>query len=286
MSALCRLPFFQVIAVAGEDAAEFLHGQLSNHITDLAVGEACFATYNTPKGRVLANMLVWRLENRFLLLMAADLAAAVVKRLRMFVLRSKVVFDEAAGWQVYGQSGMSGPQPAADALKLPFAEAEGVLSGVLAGGNGLLLSRESLPAADTAAAESTWFAGEIRAGRPWISAATSEAAVAQMLNQHRLGGVHFKKGCYPGQEIIARAQYRGQVKRGLAQTRSESAVAPGNKIDVAGEEAGIVINNAADGNGFIQLSVIKFAAAGQSLSCEGQALRLEKTWFEAEDEAS
>lgn len=286
MSALCRLPFFHVLAVEGADAAEFLHGQLSNHIKDLAVGEACFATYNTPKGRVLANMLVWRLENRFLLLMAADLAAPVVKRLRMFVLRSKVVFDEMPGWQAYGQSGLAEPQPAADALKLPFTDAEGVLSCVLAGGNGVLLSRKNLPAADTAAAESAWFAGEVRAGRPWVSAATSEVAVAQMLNQHRLGGVHFKKGCYPGQEVIARAQYRGQVKRGLAQTRSESAVAAGSKIEAAGEEAGVVINNAADENGFIQLSVIKFAAAGQSLSCEGQALRLERTWFEAEDEAS
>lgn len=94
---------------------------------------------------------------------------------------------------------------------------------------------------------------------------------------------HFKKGCYPGQEIIARAQYRGQVKRGLAQTRSESAVAPGSKIEAAGEEAGIVINHAADENGFIQLAVIKHAAAGQSLSADGEALVLEQTWFDAEE---
>ena len=92
MHTLCKLPFFGVAEVSGADAAEFLHSQLSNHILDLQPGEACFATYNSPRGRVLANMLVLHRADRFLLVMAADLLEATIKRLRMFVLRSKTVF--------------------------------------------------------------------------------------------------------------------------------------------------------------------------------------------------
>ena len=105
MHTLCKLPFFGVAEVSGADAAEFLHSQLSNHILDLQPGEACFATYNSPRGRVLANMLVLRRADRFLLVMAADLLEATIKRLRMFVLRSKTVFHTDSAWQVYGQSG-------------------------------------------------------------------------------------------------------------------------------------------------------------------------------------
>lgn len=87
-----RLPFFSVIRVGGEDRASFLHGQLSNDINHLPVNHACYATYNTPKGRVLANMVVLNRGEDLLLVMAADLAESIVKRLRMFVLRAKVEF--------------------------------------------------------------------------------------------------------------------------------------------------------------------------------------------------
>ena len=88
-----RLPFFGVVRVSGEDRASFLHGQLSNDINNLATGQACYATYNTPKGRVLANMMVVNRGEDLLLVMAQDLTEAIVKRLRMFVLRAKVVFE-------------------------------------------------------------------------------------------------------------------------------------------------------------------------------------------------
>ncbi|MDN8582222.1 folate-binding protein, partial [Eikenella corrodens] len=122
MHTLCKLPFFGVAEASGADAAEFLHSQLSNHILDLQSGEACFATYNSPRGRVLANMLVLRRADRFLLVMAADLLEATIKRLRMFVLRSKTVFHTDSAWQVYGQSGAD---TGADAAALKFAVEEG-----------------------------------------------------------------------------------------------------------------------------------------------------------------
>ncbi|OAM22154.1 tRNA-modifying protein [Eikenella corrodens] len=282
MHTLCKLPFFGVAEVSGADAAEFLHSQLSNHILDLQPGEACFATYNSPRGRVLANMLVLRRADRFLLVMAADLLDATIKRLRMFVLRSKTVFHTDSAWQVYGQSGAD---TGADAAALKFAAEEddnGLITLALAGGNCILLSTAPLPDADHPAAAEAWQAAEILQGRPWISQPTAESCVAQMLNQHLLGGVHFKKGCYPGQEIIARAQYRGQVRRGMAVCRSAQPVAVGSKVEADGEEVGIVINSAAHDEAFVLLAVIKHGAAGKALQAGGQALQTLKLLFETE----
>ena len=282
MHTLCKLPFFGVAEVSGADAAEFLHSQLSNHILDLQPGEACFATYNSPRGRVLANMLVLRRADRFLLVMAADLLEATIKRLRMFVLRRKTVFHTDSVWQVYGQSGADTD---ADAAALKFAAEEGdngLITLPLAGGNRMVLRPAPLPAADPPAAADACHAAEILQGRPWISQPTVESCVAQMLNQHLLGGVHFKKGCYPGQEIIARAQYRGQVRRGMAVCRSAQPVAVGSKVEADGEEVGIVINSAAHDEAFVLLAVIKHGAAGKALQAGGQALQTLKLLFETE----
>ena len=280
MHTLCKLPFFGVAEVSGADAAEFLHSQLSNHILDLQSGAACFATYNSSRGRVLANMLVLRRADCFLLVMAADLLEATIKRLRMFVLRSKTVFHTDSVWQVYGQSGADTD---ADATALKFAAEEGdngLITLVLASGNRMVLSPSPLPDADRPA--EAWQAAEILQGRPWISQPTVESCVAQMLNQHLLGGVHFKKGCYPGQEIIARAQYRGQVRRGMAVCRSAQPVAVGSKVEADGEEVGIVINSAAHDGAFVLLAVIKHGAAGKALQAGGQALQTLKLLFETE----
>ncbi|MFC2417671.1 MAG: YgfZ/GcvT domain-containing protein [Eikenella corrodens] len=282
MHTLCKLPFFGVAEVSGADAAEFLHSQLSNHILDLQPGEACFATYNSPRGRVLANMLVLRRADRFLLVMAADLLDATIKRLRMFVLRSKTVFHTDSVWQVYGQSGAD---TGTDAAALKFAAEEddnGLITLALAGGNRMVLSSVPLPDADHPAEAEAWQAAEILQGRPWISQPTVESCVAQMLNQHLLGGVHFKKGCYPGQEIIARAQYRGQVRRGMAVCRSAQPVAVGSKVEADGEEVGIVINSAVHDGAFVLLAVIKHGAAGKALQADSQDLQTLKLLFETE----
>ena len=231
-----RLPFFGIVRVSGEDRAAFMHGQLSNDINHLAEGSACYATYNTPKGRVLANMLVLNRGSDLLLVMAADLTEAIVKRLRMFVLRAKVVFE-----------------------LLPDYAAAAVLD------------------------ENAWNLHEIRSGYAWISAATKETAVAQMLNQHIIGGVHFKKGCYPGQEIIARAQYRGQVKRGLAVLSGGSLEAAGIAVLENGAEAGQIINTALTDTGSLSLAVIKHAAAQAVLTdADGNSLKQEKLFFNIE----
>ena len=134
-------------------------------------------------------------------------------------------------------------------------------------------------------AENAWNLHEIRSGYPWISAATKETAVAQMLNQHIIGGVHFKKGCYPGQEIIARAQYRGQVKRGLAVLSGDSLEAAGVGVVSEDAEAGQIINTALTENGSLSLAVIKFSAAQSPLTdADGNVLKQEKLFFSVSEE--
>lgn len=283
-----RLPFFSVVRAHGEEAALFLHNQLSNDIGNLPDNHACYATYNTPKGRVIANMLVLkRSGGDILLIMAADLAEAVVKRLRMFVLRAKVQFEPLPDYAVSCEldDGLQ-PLPAATpALSFEAALSDGVHTITLPHKGRLKTGPADLLAPHDAAAENAWNVHEIRSGYPWICAATKETCVAQMLNQHTIGGIHFKKGCYPGQEIIARAQYRGQVKRGLAVLSGPSLEAAGIAVHADGSEAGILINTAYTENGSISLAVIKHSAAAAALTdADGNGLRQETLFFDTTDD--
>ncbi|EGQ76637.1 MULTISPECIES: YgfZ/GcvT domain-containing protein [Neisseria] len=277
-----RLPFFGVVRVSGEDRASFLHGQLSNDINHLNENTACYATYNTPKGRVLANMIVLNRGEDLLLIMAQDLTEAIVKRLRMFVLRAKVIFEPLPDFAVTGElDETASPAPTAEpALSFPAQADDGVYTIILPHSGRLKIGEAGLLPEYDAAAENAWNLHEIRSGYAWISTATKETAVAQMLNQHIIGGVHFKKGCYPGQEIIARAQYRGQVKRGLAVLRGDSLEAAGVAVQNGGEEAGQIINTALTDTGSLSLAVIKFSAAHADLTdADGNALKQETLFF-------
>ncbi|HFC8196480.1 TPA: folate-binding protein YgfZ [Neisseria meningitidis] len=281
------LPFFGVVRVSGEDRQTFLHGQLSNDINHLQTGQACYATYNTPKGRVIANMIVVNRGGDLLLIMAQDLLEATVKRLRMFVLRAKAVFEILEDYAVGAELEASAEPLAAQEPNLAFAtqqDSDGICSIALPHGGIFRIAPETaLPPYD-AAAESAWRLHEIRSGYPWICAATKETAVAQMLNQHIIGGVHFKKGCYPGQEIIARAQYRGQVKRGLAVLSGNSAVEAGTLLTADGEEAGIVLDSVQDSENFTALTVIKFSAAQKELTApNGSIFKAVHPFFKTEN---
>ncbi|WP_165008174.1 CAF17-like 4Fe-4S cluster assembly/insertion protein YgfZ [Neisseria yangbaofengii] len=279
------LPFFGVVRVSGDDRADFLHNQLSNDIQNLPAGQACYATYNTAKGRVLANMVVLNRGGDFLLLMAQDLIETIVKKLRMYVLRAKVVLEPLNDFAVAGELADDAKAVIANEPCLAFAaeNQNGVWCINLPHTGRLKVGlAEQLPAHDTAAGNA-WNLHEIRSGYAWISASTKETAVAQMLNQHIIGGVHFRKGCYPGQEIIARAQYRGQVKRGLAVLSGNSLEAAGIAVQVGGEEAGQIINTALTDNGSLNLAVIKFSATDAALTdADGNVLTVEQLFFTVE----
>lgn len=271
-----QLPFFGVIRVSGDDRHEFLHNQLSNDINHLMPNQACYATYNTPKGRVIANMIVLNLGDCIMLILAADLAESVAKRLKMFVLRAKVQLAVLTDWGVAGKikEDTMPIYPEQPHLVLSCNEQEEIELPHL--GNLKVAPKSQLPAIDEAA-ENVWNAHEIESGYPWICAATTETCVAQMLNQHIIGGVHFRKGCYPGQEIIARAQYRGQVKRGLAVAHSSLKQAVGAKVvDESGEEVGLILNV----SGCLNLLVLKHSAANSVLHDEsGHELTIKHLFF-------
>ena len=201
-----RLSRYGVLSVTGADARDFLHAQLTNDIQNLPPERAALAGWCSAKGRLLATFLVIPGPQGYLLQLARDLAPAVAKRLSMFVLRSKVkIADESDAWT---QSGF---------WDADFAENlvwdEGRVTVPVGERRFLRLEPVASTAPMCQASEETWYAQEIRAGRPLITAATQDQFVPQMVNLETLGAVDFRKGCYPGQEIVARAQYRGQVKR-------------------------------------------------------------------------
>jgi folate-binding protein YgfZ len=230
-----KLERYGVLVVTGDDARGFLHAQLTNDIEHLSPGRAALAGWCSPKGRLLASFLVIPSAGGFLLQVARDLAPAVAKRLSMFVLRSKVkVVDESERWAQYGLWNVEG-----EAAEVSW---EGnVVQVRLGDGRYVRLGPADELAMETTATEEAWRLLEIQAGRPLITAATQDQFVPQMVNFETLGGVDFRKGCYPGQEIVARAQYRGQVKR-----RMQRMPAPAGVALAAGEEyaGGTIVDSA------------------------------------------
>jgi folate-binding protein YgfZ len=197
---------YGLLAVTGPDARAFLHAQLTNDIEHLPADRSIFAGWCTAKGRLLATMRVIPAQDGFLLQLARDLAPAVAKRLSMFILRSKVkIADETGALRQMGVWDMNWeiPDVVWDTEKLVR---------VRVGDRRFLMIGPDLTG-PCSHPEDDWTVQEIVAGRPLITAATQDMFVPQMVNLEKIGGVDFQKGCYPGQEIVARAQYRGEVKR-------------------------------------------------------------------------
>lgn len=232
-----HLTRYGLLQVTGEDAREFLHAQLTTDILHLAQDRAAFAGWCSAKGRLLATFRVIPQAQGFWLQLARDLAATVSKRLSMFVLRSRVrIADRSGEWMQHGvwDADWSGPE-------VSWA---GAVATVRVGERRFLqLGPAAEMTAPATVPEERWALDEIRAGRPWISAATQDQFVPQMVNLESLGGVDFRKGCYPGQEIVARAQYRGQVKRRMRRLDAPAGASlqPGQEY-----EGGIVVDSAGD----------------------------------------
>ena len=254
---VAKLDQYGLLQVTGEDARAFLHAQLTNDIENLAPGSARYAGWCSAKGRLLATFLVVPFPGGFLLQLSRDLVPFVVKRLSMFVLRSKLkITDATAQWAQFGQWGPGDGNP------LSVSESSGVVAVRVDPDRTLLL----VPEADSSsykpdAAADEWALAEIRTGRPLIAQATQDQFVPQMVNLELSGGVDFKKGCYPGQEIVARAQYRGAVKRRMVRLRGE-ALQLGQEIfsdDAPGQSSGTIVN-AAGGEALAVLPVATIEA--------------------------
>ena len=286
----CRLADRGVIRASGADAAAFLQGQLTNDVTGLDPGSARLAGFCSAKGRLQATFIVWRpAPDEFLLACPTSILAATLKRLSMFVLRAKcrlsdgsdeiplfgvaggdsaaAMIGAAAAWQVR-------PHGAATAIRVP--DAAGVSRVLVAAPTGSdVLLAEAPPLS-----LSVWHWLEVESGIVTIEAATVDRFVPQMVNFELVGGVDFQKGCYPGQEVVARSQYRGTTKRRTFLFDCDVVPGAGQDVygaDAANEPAGTVANAAPNPRGGASALVeVRIAVADADLrlgAVDGPRLR-------------
>lgn len=219
-----------VLRAGGAEVVSFLQGQLSNDVALLGPERSLLAGYHNPQGRVIALLRVLQLApDDLLAILPRELIAVVVQRLGKFVLRAKVkLADDSGAWTVTGLMRSAPASNAADALPATVngvtrIDASLALRVAEAPARWLLVSPLAQPPPVSGCGPvgvEVWQRLAIAAGEPQVYAATSEAFVAQMLNLDALGAIAFDKGCYTGQEIIARAHYRGKVKRRLQRFRA------------------------------------------------------------------
>ena len=244
-----------VIRAQGDEAAKFLHGQLTQDFALLGPQQARLAAYLSPKGRMLASFIACqRSATEVLLVCSRDLLAATLKRLSMFVLRTKVKLTDASDeFALYGLAGDALISIAGSACpawaKADFDDQILVhLYPALGQPRGLWIAPQGSPAPQGPALDAAlWAWGEVRSGVATLSAPLVETFVPQMLNYESVGGVNFKKGCYPGQEVVARSQFRGQLKRRTYLAHSPSALAVGAEIfttEDADQAVGLVVQSA------------------------------------------
>jgi folate-binding protein YgfZ len=241
LQGIAPLPHLGVIQAQGEDAAHFLHNQLSNDVLLLPVGQSRLAAFCSAKGRMQASFVVIKTApDTVLLVMSLDLLAQTLKRLSMFVLRAKVKLSDATGqWQLRGLLGDSAravldPSEPWQTVSSDGAHAVALYPAVLGDTpvpRALWLGSPSqaLPADAELSAE-VWAWAEVMSGVTLVTQPLFEAFVPQMLNYESVGGVNFKKGCYPGQEVVARSQFRGTLKRRTARVFSPVALTAGQDV--------------------------------------------------------
>lgn len=268
-----RLTDWGVIRVQGADAAAFLHAQLTQDMQSLAEHQARLAGYCSPKGRLLATFVAWRADaDTVMLACSADLLAATLKRLSMFVLRAKArLTDVTAQFPLHGLVGDTAAQMMGEAAPAaPWSVARVGTAQVVRLPDAMGLARYLWCAPAEAGAPElapippeAWAWLEVHSAVPRITAATVEQFVPQMVNLEAVDGVNFRKGCYPGQEVVARSQYRGTLKRRSFLFRCDAPAHPGQEVfhsEDAGQPAGMVVNAASFEGRHAALVEVKLAA--------------------------
>lgn len=282
---------------SGVDAQSFLHNQLTSDVNHLTPGTWQHSAWCTAKGRMLASFVVANSapdgvpagERPYHLQLAAELLPAIAKRLKMYVLRAKVTVDitddlvsiglaanHADAGRILAAAGLPHPETAGSCsafaggwvARINADLLQVTVSTTLAAATFAALAKNARPAGLAA-----WHWLEIQAGLPMVRQATQEEFVPQMVNFDKIGGVSFHKGCYPGQEIVARTQYLGKVKRHLYRVHADAPLAPGMSLNVTDAEgphsAGIIANAAADPNGgHVALAVILESAIGSPIHAD------------------
>jgi len=286
-----------VIAFHGDDTVPFLQGQLTNDLRGLNADSAQWNGYCSPKGRLLGNFLMWRQGADYCLQLSGDILPGLLKRLSMFVLRAKVqgrdASDETVRLVVAGKAALASVNAAMGKVPASAMHSVAAAAGqvIRVGDDKFVLSiaPEHAPAvwqtlcqSATPVGAPVWDWLRLNAGIPMIVTATQEQFVPQMVNLEVIGGVSFQKGCYPGQEIVARSQYLGKLKRRMFLAHVDAEAAPGDNLysaDIEGQATGMVVNAApAPSGGFDVLAVAQVESANtQTLhlkAANGAALSL------------
>jgi hypothetical protein len=280
------LPFLGVLRCHGEDAARFLQGQVTQDTRLLAEGRTLLTACNTPQGRVIAMMRLKQTEDAVYALLPADLLEHVASRLRRFVLRAKVDVQIAADLQVAWVGG----QPFSETLAVESYDATRTMSAIPQAGATELVSFDyaanrqvvATPGASLRAItglslskslpgiEQEWWAADIAGGLPQVFRASSEAFVPQMLNLDLLDGISFTKGCYTGQEIVARTQHLGRIKRRTFRYRltGGAPLAPLAGLSLDGTKVAEVVMSAQRGPSVELLAVTSLDACDRTLLTE------------------
>jgi tRNA-modifying protein YgfZ len=251
---IARLGYFGCIRVTGPDASAFLQSQLTSDFASLHAGRARLAGFCSAKGRLQASFFGWKQGEDIVLLCAADLLAATLKRMSMFVLRMKCKLSDATQeLPVFGLAGADDDGPltslsiwevheTADGTLIRLLDAQGQALGLW------LPRRDALALPNLPVlSQDAWRWLQISSGVPVVEATTVDMFVPQMINFEILGGIDFQKGCYPGQEVVARSQYRGTLKRRMFLFDCDIGVSAGQEVfgtvDPA-QPAGVVANAA------------------------------------------
>jgi folate-binding protein YgfZ len=285
-----------LILASGADAPPFLQGQLSNDITQISRSRAQLAAHCTPKGRVLATLLLWKTDDGYALELPRELCESIRKRLQMYVLRSRVQLADASEQAaLIGLVGADAPALARSELGLELAsdydvaQNEGVAAIALPNGRVQVVADiargaeiwDRLAPRCRVMAEEIWDAQTVAAGIPAITTATQDQFTPHMLNLDLVGGVSFDKGCYTGQEIVARTQYLGQVKRRLARFATTARATAGAAVYADAAQVGTVVNAAPSPAGEFELLAVTQTRATPAgvkstalhLGVDGPALR-------------
>ena len=270
-----------LIGIDGPDAVSFLHVLATNDVEGLDADSIRFAGLCTAKGRLFASFYVWRTESGLVMQVAADIHAALLKKLSMYILRSKVKLTDLGMEMVL--LGIGGPNAGALVLQLAGKVPDVRRLVPMPGGHVMCLDRNRFVLTlEPQAAIDLWSKGaaiarpagsaawrwlEIAAGQPRVAAATQEAFVPQMLNMEvaEVGGLVFTKGCYPGQEVVARTQYLGKIKRRMYRVALDAPALPGTDVftpESAGQHCGAIVNAApSPDGGFEALLVVQSSGA-------------------------